>query len=477
MVVRYFNIFYYICTDINSLIMAKITLYVRSSQNTGVINLRFRLRDGRTTQFFHPSNIEADVNDLKKLTNEGKPKPGVRIYNKDLVSKIEEESQLLLDAYNGILEDNLVPNIDLIEERIIAIKNPVKKVRQKELTLLERFNKYINEAVALNIIQESRHKRYKALYGSLERFLKIYGKIEYVATEFTPDDVLAFKSFITDEYLLVPKHKRIYAGLPSNVVPKQKRSQNTVVTMLKAFKAAYSGFGIDYNPFDKMPKKYRAALLREQYEEPICLMREEFFKVLNTEVSEALQETKDAFVLQCAFGARVGDFSNLSMTSVAVDDSGIPYIHYLPQKTERTNTRHIETVTPIIKYALEIIKRKHFDFHILNYVSGKDGYNVKIRRLLKFCGIDRPVKVLDEVSGNIVEVPLYEAGSSKLCRKTHVNIMNEIQIDRYAAGLHAAGSQAVERYISNTLTQHFILMCAAFNQPLYKVDKDLNVIE
>ena len=161
MVVRYFNIFYYICTDINSLIMAKITLYVRSSQNTGVINLRFRLRDGRATQFFHPSNIVADVNDLKKLTPEGKPKPGVRVYNKELVSKIEAESKLLLDAYNGILEDNLVPNIDLIEERIIAIKNPVKKVRQKELTLLERFTKYIDEAVKLNIIQESSQKKYK----------------------------------------------------------------------------------------------------------------------------------------------------------------------------------------------------------------------------------------------------------------------------------------------------------------------------
>lgn len=475
--VRYFNIFYYICTDINSLIMAKITLYVRSSQNTGVINLRFRLRDGRATQFFHPSNIEADVNDLKKLTPEGKPKPGVRVYNKELVSKIEAESKLLLDAYNGILEDNLVPNIDLIEERIIAIKNPVKKVRQKELTLLERFKKYIDEAVNLNIIQESRQKKYKTLYADLERFLTIYGKIEYVATEFTPDDVLAFKSFLADEYLLVHKHKRIYAGLPANVVPKQRRNQNTVATMLKAFKAAYTGFGIDYNPFDKMPKKYKSALLREQYEEPVCLMRDEFFKVLNTDVPEALQETKDAFVLQCAFGARVSDFSALSMANVAVDDSGIPYIHYLPQKTERTNTRRIETVTPIMKYALEIIKRKHFDFHILNYVSGKDGYNIKIRRLLEFCGLDRPVKVLDDASGDIINVPLYKAGSSKLCRKTHVNIMNEIQIDRYAAGLHAAGSQAVERYISNTLTQHFILMCAAFNQPLYNVDKDLNVIE
>lgn len=174
------------------------------------------------------------------MTSEGKPKPGVRVYNKDLVCKIETESKLLLDAYNGILEDNLVPNIDLIEERIIAIKNPVKKVRQKELTLLERFKKYIDEAVNLNIIKEARQKKYKTLYADLERFLTIYGKIEYVATEFTPDDVLAFKSFLADEYLLVPKHKRIYAGLPANVVPKQRRNQNTVATMLKAFKAAYT---------------------------------------------------------------------------------------------------------------------------------------------------------------------------------------------------------------------------------------------
>ena len=54
--------------------------------------------------------------------------------------------------------------------------------------------------------------------------------------------------------------------------------------------------------------------------------------------------------------------------------------------------------------------------------------------------------------------------------------MNEIQIDKYAAGLHSAGSNAVERYISNSRTQHFILMCAAFEQPIYKVDKDLNII-
>ena len=41
---------------------------------------------------------------------------------------------------------------------------------------------------------------------------------------------------------------------------------------------------------------------------------------------------------------------------------------------------------------------------------------------------------------------IYEIASSKLARKTHVDLMNKVQIDKYAAGLHAKGSGAVDRY-------------------------------
>ena len=68
-------------------------------------------------------------------------------------------------------------------------------------------------------------------------------------------------------------------------------------------------------------------------------------------------------------------------------------------------------------------------------------------------------------------------GSSKLCRKTHVDVMNKVQIDLYAAGLHKSGSDAVNRYTKMELKDRFALMCTAFEQPMYKVDKDLNVIK
>lgn len=74
-------------------------------------------------------------------------------------------------------------------------------------------------------------------------------------------------------------------------------------------------------------------------------------------------------------------------------------------------------------------------------------------------------------------VPLYEKASSKLCRKTFVDMMVKAQIDEYAAGLHKKGSEAVRHYTNMTLQDRFKLMCFAFSQPIYAVDRNLNIVE
>ncbi len=163
------------------------------------------------------------------------------------------------------------------------------------------------------------------------------------------------------------------------------------------------------------------------------------------------------------------------MDKVAVSADGIPYIHYLPQKTKRELRSEIET--PIMLYALDIIKKYRFKFSVLNYVSGKTGYNAKIKELLEYCKIDRKCKVFDENINDYTYSPLYELGSSKLCRKTHVDMMNKVQVNQYAAGLHSEGSDAVNRYTHLELRDRFILMCAAFGQPQYKVDNNLEMTE
>ena len=78
-----------------------------------------------------------------------------------------------------------------------------------------------------------------------------------------------------------------------------------------------------------------------------------------------------------------------------------------------------------MRFALEIIKKYNFNFPILRYVSGERGYNDKIKVLLEYCKIDRLVAVFDEAKSKNEYKPLYEVASSKLARKTHVDLMNK----------------------------------------------------
>ena len=84
--------------------------------------------------------------------------------------------------------------------------------------------------------------------------------------------------------------------------------------------------------------------------------------------------------------------------------------------------------------------------------------------------------MFDTEQGTNNYIPLYEAASSKLARKTHVDMMSKVQVDLYAAGLHKKGSDAVNRYTKLELMDDFALLNAAFDQEDYRVDDKLNII-
>ena len=254
---------------------------------------------------------------------------------------------------------------------------------------------------------------------------------------------------------------------------------NTVASQLKMLQTFMNELEntdeIGKSPFRKLGKERRKVVMKTRYDDPVFLRKEELLQVLNTEVAENMKSTKDAFLLQCALGCRISDFQVMSMETISVSPEGIPYVHYIPKKTADEQVGNEEVITPIIRYAFDIIKKTGFSFPILKNIYGESGYNAKIKSLIRICKIDRKVPQFNEETKKNEYLPLYKLASSKLCRKTHVDIMNKVQVDMYAAGLHKEGSSAVTRYTLMEIKDRFALMNVAFGQEPFKVDTKLNI--
>lgn len=460
--------------------MERITLRVRTTKKDGEVPLMFRLRDTNGVDIYYKSDIAADVKQLPKLKPDGTAKPKVTTADKSLLDKIKDRKDIISQAYNGMRQQGLDITSEVLQAEVEKLLIPILEVRAEKPSLIARFDRYAQESVRDGIMSVARQRHVNVVGSKLKRFLIINGLSEITAEEFTADILMQFRNFIYDEYKYVPKHKKLYQGIKKHNLPTARTSSNTVVSQLKMLQTFFTVLDdndeILKSPFRRLGTERRRAVMKTKYDDPIFLRAEELETVRKAELPEELREARDAFVVQCAFGCRIGDYQNFGMDKVAVSDEGIPYVHYIPHKTANEQSGNTELQTPIIRYAFDIIKRTNFQFDILRNINGTNGYNAQIKKILEICGIDREVAHYEESKKENVYSPLHTVGSSKLARKTHVDIMNKVQINKYAAGLHKEGSGAVNRYTSLELKDRFDLLNAAFDQEAYRVDSQLNII-
>lgn len=450
------------------------------------MRVRFRLRDGREVDLYHKSSITTTPAVLAKFNPDGTLKPKVTNIDPDLVDEMATEIAAMRQAYRKMLADGLPVSgkgsAEIFEALVRRQLHPGEGegIKGNE-SLLQRLRRYLDEARRDGLFGAPRGKRYNSLLGKLERFLTINGRREVIAARFDDEMLMDFRQFVFDEYLYTSKWPGLYTGISERNTPTKKLGANTVAMYMKALQAFFTDLEnkeeVARSPFRRLGKEKAHLAIREVYSDPVYLRKEEFLKVLATDVPAGLQATKDAFLVQCAFGFRISDFQALTMDNLSVADGGIPYIHYLPIKTRKTQPDRHEVETPALRFAFDILVRCRCAFPLLAYVSGKSGYNAKIKELLQYCEIDRRVTLYNEETKQNEYKRLWEVASSKICRKTHIDMLNKVQINMYAAGLHRQGSAAVNRYTKIELQDRFALLCAAFGQEPFKVNQSLKVIE
>ena len=332
------------------------------------MKVRYRIRLGRMAQICYTSDIECEAKDLAKFKVNGERKERVTLYNPELSRRLNMEYDYMVKVIARMTDEGMDMTSAVFNREINALKNPVKVERKECLDIVERFRKYADEDYRAGIIGANRHKHIIVVSDKLERFLFINGISNIKPEDFDIDLLMAFREFLFDEYLYVQKNKKLYESVKDQNKPQARLSMNTVTSQLKMFQTFFNVLEdqdeIRKSPFRKLGKERRKAVMRTKYDDPYYLDKKELMRVLKTDVGPILKDTKDAFLVQCAFGCRISDFAAMSMDSIAVSDEGIPYVHYLPQKTANSQEGNTEVQTPIVRYAFDIIKRTGFHFPI-----------------------------------------------------------------------------------------------------------------
>lgn len=455
--------------------MTTVKAFIRTGKKDKEVNVRFRLSDGRDVQLFHKSEILVSPALWDAKTEQFKAKSIVKIGDRmQFNTSISERKNLILSIYGG----NKSLTSDKLEESINRHLHPEQyEITDKKESLCDIFQNYVAGWLNTGVIGAGRKKHYDVVIRELTRFFIINGIDGCSVEDFNKEMILKFREFLRIEYTLVDKFSGLYVDMNSRNRPSKERSQNTIaekLLLLQAFMVELeSNDIIPVSPFRKIGKE-KGAIMKQQYDDPISLTKTEFNIILGSECPDAMQRVRDIFIVQCCFGCRIGDFRRFTFDNIGIED-GVPFIHYLPQKTHKDGLIRTEIKTPIIRFAYDIIMKYKgllLNNALLPYYpdgNGETGYNYQIKKLLEYYDINRKVAVFSSELGANQYVPIYEIASSKLARKTHVDLMNKVQVDKYAAGLHAKNSGAVDRYTNMGVKERFILMCAAFGCDPYEV--------
>ena len=258
----------------------------------------------------------------------------------------------------------------------------------------------------------------------------------------TLEQMNGFRDYVTNEYLLRQQYPDFYASrLLINHAPRPL-SNTTIINTMNLFctflhwckKMKYS----DNEVYELYGCK------EPTYGDPFYLTSEERNVLYDADLNDypKLAVIRDIFVFHCYIGCRVGDLYR--MTRDNIKDG---FLEYMPQKTKKCQAKTVRV--PLHPKALKILERYESSTGKLLPFKPIHQYNLGIRELLKHCGIDRMVTILDTHGYNTVQKPLYEVATSHTARKTFVgNLYRQVPDPNLIASMsgHVEGSRAFNRY-------------------------------
>ena len=421
---------------------------IRATKGKDTAFVRFRLSDGRDVQLFYKSPIVVNVDTWDAKRGEvSTRKLCPPAYRRKANAEINDTRERLLDAYEA--------NRKYIHDS----EDLAKVMRGEKLGAIETSdggNVYdICECVTAYISTGRMTPRsagyYVTLRAALKRFCLVAeadGKPNPFADIRTlcPHDVERFADFLRNEYRNVYKYPAIYEDRPDGTGRKGRklceRSGNTLSWYLKELRAVLNF--AERNGLVQRSPMVGLDIGREMYGTPYYLTREERNRLAAYDLTARpeFERVRDLFVFQCFCGCRIGDLLRLTRANVSGG-----YLEYMPTKTRRKRAETLRV--PLHPTAKAIIRKYEAGGRLLPDCGDLTTINRNLRALFKHCGLCRMVSVLNPVTRQEEQKPLYEVASTHMARRTFVGLLYKQIKDPNIIGSmsgHAPNSRAFARY-------------------------------
>ena len=425
--------------------MASVTAFIRvSRKRIDRANVRFRLRDGRNVQLFHASELEINPSDWDATRQEIKAKVLYDAEKRATFNKaVADRKSMMLEIYNAAMvkEDLTSDWLELeINKRLHPEKYIVEEHRQ---TFFEAYEEFVEKRK----LSDWRVRAIRVVIRALRRY-ELYAR-RTVDSRFvldldtvTPLVLRDIEEFLRNEYTFFEQYSDIYKAVPESRTP-QPRGQNTIngiLTKLRTFFIWANDVGkTTNNPF----RNY--AVEECVYGTPFYISIDERNKIYRTNLARhpQLATQRDIFVFQCLIGCRVGDLYKLTRDNLI---GGA--VEYIPRKTK---DGHPVTVrVPLNTIAREILARyADYTGPGLFPLIAEQQYNRAIKRIFLAAGLKRKVTILNPLTREPEQRPIWEVASSHLARRAFVgNLYKQVKDPNLVGALsgHKEGSRAFARY-------------------------------
>ncbi|MGM9752827.1 MAG: hypothetical protein ACI3ZK_02090 [Candidatus Cryptobacteroides sp.] len=463
--------------------MASISVYRRPESGCG--RLRFRISDGRRICLYwstglsvnnfpnsaaKASALEQQYLDLlrevySRMLSEGL-KLSSAVLREQMQRAISRQASSVSSDPGSTTNEHLKPTISALSGNSTSLvaAAPRTCIGQNSPSwqtppIVRRYLDYLEQNFEAGFMGQTRFRQCCGKARRIERWLRIIGRTDMRAQDFSADELLHYRNFVMQEYLFAARFPQFY---PQGCRLNRPMKNNSVVHEMRALRCFFAELEdkeeIRRSPFRSLSKEKRRSIMHEMYNRPIFLRSSEFQALRRCPVPQSLLWVKQLFLFNCQTGCRIGDLCRLGPGQVSVSDDGIEFVHYLPSKTRTMQTDNREVETPLLPEASAIL---HKGLDIGAKFSLRK-YNKLLPKLLRLAGIGREVSVWQQETGRNEYRPLWQMASSKLARKTFVDMMNKVQINAYAAGLHKDGSRAVFHYTHLELADRYALMKLAF---------------